>query len=112
VLYVDGERYVFRSALEVVRADTEFGRDHWTFQTRADGVELEGTVRSSSDKMAVVTYEDTGGENLWCHNSKLADLTLRLRDPERSGTITLRSTGRAAYEYVTRNVPEGPVDLE
>lgn len=112
VLYLDGEKYVFRSPLEVVRAETDVSRDRWTFKTRADGVTLEGTVRSSSDRMAVVTYEDTAGENLWCHNSKLADLTLRLDDPERSGVETLRSTGSAAYEYVTRNVPEGPVDLE
>lgn len=112
VLWVDGERYVFRSPLEVIRAETEFGRNRWTFQTQTGDVTLEGSVRGSNDKTAVVTYEDTDGSNLWCYNSKLSDLTLRLDDPERDGVETLRSTGSAAYEYVTRNPPEGPIDLE
>jgi hypothetical protein len=104
VVFVDGQKYVFRSPLSLLRADTEFSKHRWDFAVKSGGVELTGRAWSPSE-VALVEYTDTDASNLWCYNSKLSDLEIRIRDPKRGLDRTLHSTGRAAFEFVTREKP-------
>ena len=105
IVYVDGRRYWFRTPLSIVRAQTDFDRDHWHFEVESGGAHLEGEATAPSN-VALVEYDDTDGSNLWCYNSKLADLEFRLRDPEHGIDRTLTATGTSAFEYVTRERPD------
>ena len=82
----------------------------WRFAARA-GTGLLTGVATFSGPVALVEYTDTDGTKLWCSNSKLSDLTIRLRDPLRRVDRTLTSTGRAAFEIVNRTPPVRAVDL-
>jgi hypothetical protein len=104
-VYVDDRRYSFRTPLSIVRAETTFDRDHWTFRARSGGAELIGEATAPSN-VALVQYDDTDGSNLWCYNSKLADLEFRLRDPEHGLDQSWTATGTSAFEYVTREEPD------
>jgi hypothetical protein len=107
VLHVDGREYTFRTPLSVVKAKSTFDRDGWEFDVTSGGVRLTGRAEAPDPKrVALVEYDDTDGSKLWCYNSKLADLTVRLEDPEHGIERTLRAPGRSAFEYVTREEPE------
>ena len=107
VLYVDGREYPFGSPLSVVRTRSEFDRNGWTFEARAGGARLTGRAKPPDrSRIALVEYDDTDGSNLWCYNSKLADLELRLEDLKRGTEYELRAEGTSAYEYMTRDEPD------
>jgi hypothetical protein len=104
VLWVDGRQYVFRNPLGILMADSEYDRKRWTFSAKKGGVTLSGEA-TSPDNVALVEYTDTDGSNLWCYNSKLSRLELRIQDPKHGLDRTLVSSGRAAFEHVNRDRP-------
>jgi len=107
VLHVDGNAYPFRTPLSLLKARTTFDRAGWEFDVDAGGVRLTGRAEAPPpERVALVEYDDTDGSKLWCYNSKLADLTLRLEDPDAGIERTLRAAGSSAFEYVTRETPE------
>jgi hypothetical protein len=111
VLFLEGERHTFRSPMSIVRSQSGFNRDEWIFQSRSGNYVLSGKAEAP-EAIAVVEYTDTDGSKLWCHNSKLADLTLELKD-KASGEITrLKSSGRSAYEWVTRTPPDEEIIID
>lgn len=107
VVFLEGRQYVFRSPLSIVTADSAFDRARWRFQATSGGARLTGEAEAPDpDRVALVEYDDTDGSNLWCYNSKLADLTLELDAPDLGGKRILRSDGTAAYELMTREEPD------
>lgn len=109
VVWVEGRRYAFRNPIGMLLNDSEYAQDHWNFTARKGDVVLTGEARSP-DNVALVEYTDTDGSHLWCYNSKLSDLEIRIQDPARGLDRTLRSTGRAAFEHVNRDEPgEEPI---
>lgn len=106
VVYVDGRRYAFRTPASIVTADSDFDRDLWTFEAVSGGARLSGRAEApKAERVALVEYDDTDGSNLWCYNSKLADLTVEIDAPDLDGKRILRSEGTSAYEYMTRDRP-------
>ncbi len=109
VLWLDGRRYAFSSTPGLLKARSRVGEGSWSFSAEADGVTLEGEATApDSRQVAVVTYTDTDGSHLWCHNSKMAKLRVRLRDPGHGVDATLVASGTAAFELVDRVRPPGP----
>jgi hypothetical protein len=109
VMWVDGRQYTFRNPIGLLLNNSEYGQDHWVFSARSGGVVLTGEARSPSN-VALVEYTDTDGSHLWCYNSKLSDLEVRIQDPSHGLDRTLRSSGRAAFEHVNREEPaERPI---
>lgn len=104
VLWLDGQQYTFRSPLGMLLNQSEYSRDRWVFSARNGDVRLSGEARSP-DNVALVEYTDTDGSHLWCYNSKLSDLEVRIEDPNRGLDRTLVSSGRAAFEHVNRDAP-------
>lgn len=111
VLWVGDRPYRFTSALGMLRARSRYGEGRWEFRAEAGGVVLEGEATAPpDDQVALVTYTDTDGSRLWCRNSKLADLRLRLIEPDRPIQEFVAS-GTAAFELVDRHPPSGPVHI-
>jgi hypothetical protein len=104
VIWVDGRQYSFRSPMGMLLNNSEYGQDHWVFSARKGDIVLSGEARSPNN-VALVEYTDTDGSHLWCYNSKLSDLTVRIQDPSRGLDRILRSSGRAAFEHVNREEP-------
>jgi hypothetical protein len=111
VLFLNGERHTFRTPLSVVRAESDFGRDEWTFKASSGNKLLSGRA-VAPEEVALVEYTDTDESNLWCYNSKLAELELEFEDTDTGRTEQLRSSGRAAYEWVTRRPPTEEVLID
>jgi len=104
VLFVDDHRYAFHGPVQVFRTQSTFDRHRWEFRADNGSAELVGRATAPGD-LALVSYIDTDGSNLWCYNTKLGHLELELRDRQRGLDYELRSTGRAAYETLTRQSP-------
>ncbi len=104
VIWVDGRQYSFRTPVAMLLNNSEYTRDHWVFSARSGDVVLSGEARSPNN-VALVEYTDTDGSHLWCYNSKLSDLEVRIQDPSQGLDRTLRSSGRAAFEHVNREQP-------
>lgn len=111
VLFLNGEKYSFRNPVSIFRSKSGYNREEWIFQTRSGQYELSGKAESP-DEMAVVEYTDTDGSKLWCYNSKLAELNLELRDLHSSECHRLTSSGRSAYEWVSRTPPEHDILID
>lgn len=86
------------------------GYDGWHFSDSKSGYRFEGTLFARPELFAGVTYEDTDGSPLYCHNSKLCDLNLDITDP--GGTRRrYASHATTAYEVVARSAHPGVIFL-
>ena len=110
VLFLDGQRYSFHGPLQILNHQSDFDRHRWNFLATQGDLQLYGEARAPA-QVALVRYTDTDGSHLFCFNSKLATLSLKLIDPKRPEPVHLTSTGRSAFEVVTRDRPDLPLDL-
>lgn len=98
----DGRRFVFNGPRALLRGRAEISDLRWTFALgRRDGWRLEGTAEAKAEAMAGLTYRNPDGRVLCCLNSKVADLSVQLVDPDGRVEAELRSDAAAALETVT-----------
>lgn len=107
ILFLEGHRYEFHGPIQIFQTKSDFGRHKWSFAADTGDVRLSGEARAPSE-VALVRYTDTDGSGVWCYNSKLGSLKLRLNDRKRGIDKILHSSNRAAYETVTRDKPREP----
>ncbi len=111
LILMDGDQvYSFSSTRHMLKTKSVFGNGEWSFE--ADGGEwtLKGTA-TSPGRVALVKYTDTDNSNQWCYNSKLANLTLELRNTKTGETRNYRAERTAAFEIVNRVKPAEQPDL-
>jgi hypothetical protein len=107
VLYVGERQYAFSSVWRLVAEKSLFGDGRWQFKAKANGATIEGEVIAPApENIAVVAYTDTDGTPMWCRNSKLSTLNLRLNDSRRGIVKNFLARGTAAFEIGTRQ-PQG-----
>ena len=106
-LKYEEKEYVFNSALDLLKTQSSFGYTFWNFKAHSKDITLTGNVTSLPQKIAVVTYTDTDDSNLYCHNSKCADLELKILEHKTQMEKTFKAQGAAALEWVTRNTSQG-----
>ena len=112
VLDVGGARFAFSGLWQLTAAQTTWGGGTWRFSARCGSARLVGELTAPpTERVALVTYTDTDDSNLWCANSKLANLKLELSDPRRGVHKVLTATGTAAFEEVGRDRPQRAVVL-
>jgi hypothetical protein len=117
VLRLDGRLHRFSSILGVFRARASWDRYRWSFEASEGDWRLAGEALAppfedeGGRRVALVEYTDTDGSRLWCWNSKLASLRLRLVNLQDGVERLLVSTGAAAFEVVDRVRPERTPDL-
>jgi len=85
-----------------LRIRSSGGYDGWHFSGSRSGYRFSGTLLARPDLFAGVTYEDTDGSALFCHNSKLCDLSLDITDTKGKKRRYV-SRAAAAFEVVTRS---------
>lgn len=99
------------SPLRVLRNGSRFGLQGWRLQAAAGDRRLLATVDAPREKLVGVTYTDPDGERAYCYNSEVASMSLQIWDSDGAGgwklTDTLRSRGRAHYEYAQREPVAG-----
>ena len=110
VLHQGSRTWASSTPMDLLVTRSRLVGDRWTFTARAGTALLTGEA-AFAGPVALVEYLDTDGSRLWCRNSKLSYLSVRLRDPLQRIYQTLRATGTAAFEIVSRSRPTGPVDL-
>lgn len=104
-----GDRdYRFNRLRDSFKIKSSCGREGWDFDIQASEASIHGTVSARMQDYAGVTYEDTDGSKLYCHNSKMSDMEITLAQPgERARRYYAK--GCVAYEVVTRTpFPEVP----
>lgn len=110
VFIADNHLYNFTSTVKLFTSDSVFGNGKWTFTAKSNEAVLKGEATAPAN-VALVEYTDTDDSNLWCYNSKLADLKLEFTLLKTGKTQTFVSQGTCAFELVNRNKPAGAVDL-
>ena len=105
---IGDKTYHVNTMRDVLRSRSHYDFDQFTFRVKKCGVLFEGTVSARLEDYAGVTYEDTDGSLLYCHNSKISDMILSVTHA--NGATTEYKANRAvAYEVVSReahpNVP-------
>ena len=107
VLDLGDKKWEFRTPLSMVLAESLFERNSWEFEVEAHGARLTGRATAPPpERVALVEYDDTDGSKLWCYNSKLADLELRIQEPVEGIDERLTAEGTSAFEFVTRELPD------
>ena len=112
VLYIGKKCYSFSSIWTLFSPESQFGNGKWVFKTTQKGVTLEGEAMAPGpEQIALVHYTDTDGSSLWCKNSKLSDLKIRVVDPKQGLDRTFVAKASAAFEIVNRKEPPGDLTL-
>ncbi|NMC71926.1 MAG: hypothetical protein GYA57_17965 [Myxococcales bacterium] len=88
---------LWRAPLHRVRIDPP----NYLFEAAGDGLRLRGIASARLADLVGVEYTDPDGSHLWCYNTKVADLSLEVRD-ERGRQRTLRADRTFALEFVQR----------
>ncbi len=107
------KEYSFNKMSLWLRNSSKYDLSHWHMEARQGLYRLEADISNTIQNMVGVTYRDPDGETRVCHNSKLADLEVKLY--ERCGrrwTEKQRfySKEQAAFEVVERKAdPQVPV---
>lgn len=110
VFIADNQLYSFSSTVQLFKAQSEFGNGKWTFTAQSNEALLKGEAIAPAN-IALVEYTDTDNSNLYCWNSKLADLKLEFTLLKTGKTETFVSQGTCAFELVNRNKPNRAIDL-
>lgn len=73
----------------------------WKFSGDSGGFRFEGTAWSDVKNFVGVEYTDPDGEKLWCYNTKVANMVLKVFKGDRKiGELTSENT--TALEFVSR----------
>jgi hypothetical protein len=94
-------RFEWTDTLSAFFSQNEAALESWHFRLKQRGFEFIGGITTPIDRFAGVTYSDTDGSKLYCHNSKTSSLKLEIYQ---QGVLlrTIRSTNLCAYEWVQR----------
>lgn len=102
-LQVGEHQFSLNRVRDALRARSSFGFHGWTFDVSQGDFRFQGHLTARMEDFAGVTYEDTDGSFLYCHNAKICPMTL---DITHAAAKTQRYTAMntAAYEVVTRAI--------
>ncbi len=103
MLLQEGDRtWRFNTLRDAWRIHSKHDYNGWHFRAKKEGYLFEGHITARRDDYAGVTYEDTDGSLLFCHNAKICDMLLEITGPD--GNIRrYRAERNAAYEVVDRS---------
>jgi hypothetical protein len=93
--------YTANSLWQAVRNKSDIQIPAWKFSGRGPGFSISGEASGRLKDFVGVEYTDPDGENLWCNNTKVANLNLTL-SPDGEPPVTLVSESSAALEFVER----------
>lgn len=92
----------FNSLPMLLKNKSSHGLGRWEFEARNSHIRLVGQAKSDTRHMVGVTYQDPDGELLWCNNTKVATLSLKIFDKSGNPVAELTSPSGCALELVDR----------
>ena len=105
---IEEKTWQVNTLCDILKARSHYDFETFTFTAKKNGTVFEGKVSARLDDYAGVTYEDTHGSHLYCHNSKISDIALTVT-PANGQSQTYIGKGTCAYEVVAReahpNIP-------
>lgn len=110
VLIRNDEKITFSSTLHLFKNHSDFTDGKWEFEAKTKKYTLIGTALATG-KIALVEYTDTDGSKLWCNNSKIASLNLKLIHNNTGKEEVYKSLNTTAFETVNRIKPQRQIDL-
>lgn len=99
----EGKTYRLNSPARWLTNRSEHGLDRWHFEGVTGDLLFRGDLFARTQEMAGVRYEDPGGSERFCHNTKTADLevqVLRKRGSDWEPVRTYHAAHSAAFEMV------------
>jgi hypothetical protein len=99
VLRHRGREYRFNALVRSLRARVSLRGFDWRFESRSDGVRLQGRIHAAPGDFVGLRYANPPGGTKQCLNSKVAHAEVTLHHPDgRRETLTSRQ--RAAFELL------------
>lgn len=109
-----GDDFRATSPVRVLRAPSAFGLTSWRFEATDGARRIAVAVDAPRRMLAGVVYHDPDGALAHCYNSEVASIGVSVFDREATKTVypwrllqTLRSSGRAHFEYAQREPVAG-----
>ena len=111
-LKFNGQEHFFNAPSKWILNQSEWKLSKWKFEMTDHLIRVEGSVKCDYDQLVAVTYTDPDGSKLWCNNSKIASIKLKVFDQENQMITALTSNDGCAAEFVDRIIyPEVPVRI-
>jgi len=111
-LRFQGRDYMFNAPADWLRNKSAWDLGRWDFTMKNDELMVNGRIQCDYDKLVTVTYTDPDGELLWCNNSKIADIEIRISDAQGQKLGEFHSEKACAAEFVDRIIyPQSPVRI-
>ena len=101
-LRFDGRDHFFNAPLLWVMNKSDWKLGRWKFAMRNRSISVEGSINCEYEQLVAVTYTDPDGSNLWCNNSKVASIKIKVFDLENNLLADLTSQDACAAEFVDR----------
>ena len=102
-----GRVHLLNTLYNLITTRSHYSCGLWKFAAKNRDISVIGTARARPEYIAVITYTDTDGSQLYCHNSKLADLELCVEEFKTGHRHIFKSDKKAALEWVTRSGFQG-----
>ena len=111
-LRTGGRTHLFNAPALWFRNRSRWDLGRWEFAFANSDICAEGIINCEYDQMVAVTYTDPDGQRLWCNNSKVASISLKLSNAQGDPIGTLSSPEGCAAEFVDRKIfQEVPVRI-
>ena len=103
--YYEGKVYHLNSILRGFQNSSQSGFDSWNFSATTCDLTFRGEIKTSVSNITGVTYLDTFGIPLYCHNSKLSDAKISVyRHDKLERSFEFKNL--CAFEFVSRTKVE------
>lgn len=106
-LRLDGTWHRFASVRQCFSNRSRYRPEAWEFELDNGSLRVQGRASAERGAFAGVTYLDPPGARLYCHNTGLADLHLRVLDRRGNELRALNCRRGAAFETVERRPHPG-----
>lgn len=108
---VGGRSYTFNRLSDLRRTESRWDLGRWTFAARRGDVRFEGELTGAPERMVHLEYVDPDDSRLYCANTELADMRLKVerragsewkleRELTAEGTACVEFTGRRPWQGV------------
>ncbi len=100
-----GHRFTFNRISDLRRTESRWELGRWTFAAERGDTRFEGEITAESGKMVQLEYIDPDESRLYCANSELADMRLKVLRREGAGwklRQELTADGTACFEATGR----------
>lgn len=92
-----------KSFKDILTTKSKYLPCRWNIEFKQSNYDCKMEISTEEPLIAGVKYEDTDGSNLFCYNSKMATIKLRIIDLNTKIEENLISPNLSAFEWVQRN---------